>query len=93
MFVTGAFSYFMFAVILLSTTTFVLDTLPGLSDSAHTAFAIVETVTVQIFTADFVIRCASCCSACHVLRQHANSTVNLFLCQMCHNCCPFAVLH
>ncbi|KXZ53950.1 hypothetical protein GPECTOR_6g868 [Gonium pectorale] len=50
--------------ILLSTICFCLETVPAFSEerspSSHRAFGVVETVTVQIFAADYLLRLLSC---------------------------------
>ncbi|KAG2496769.1 hypothetical protein HYH03_005177 [Edaphochlamys debaryana] len=59
-----AVSMMVMLAILVSTVCFCLETIPAYSEErgpeVHHAFAIVETVTVQIFTADYLLRLVSC---------------------------------
>ncbi len=50
------FDLFIQALILLSVVTFSIETLPNLSDRARSALQIMETVTVMVFSAEYVLR-------------------------------------
>ncbi|KAL6750823.1 hypothetical protein V8C86DRAFT_2796584 [Haematococcus lacustris] len=57
----AALNLFLFAVILLSTLGFVLDTLPG--GEGGRVYALVEAVTVQVYAADYLLRLLTCPSS------------------------------
>lgn len=56
------YSYLMVVVIMLSTVTFVVATLPQFrgDQGALTAFAVIETIVIQVFLLDYLVRLCTC---------------------------------
>src|SRR5687768_2788185 len=58
--VSRAFTYFIIALILLNVTAFVLETVKSVHDQTPQAFALFETVSVAIFTVEYLLRLWAC---------------------------------